>query len=67
VSGVENGPDTGMGVVMRALVGDCPKRDAAQIQDRCDPFCPTLAELFFRPSAGLIRRGFLHAAYKLLP
>lgn len=48
----EYGPNTDMGVVMRAQVGDCPKRDAAQIHDRCDPYCPTLVELFFRPSAG---------------
>ena len=33
----EHGPNTDLGVVMRAQVGDCPKRDAAQIQDRCDP------------------------------
>ena len=48
----EYGPNADMGAVLRALVGDCPKRDARQIQDRCDPFCPTLVELFFRPGAG---------------
>jgi hypothetical protein len=32
--------------VMRAQVGDCPKRDDAQIQNRCDPCCPDLVRLF---------------------
>ncbi len=48
----EHGPGAAMGAVMRAQVGDCPKRDAAQIQERCDPYCPDLVRLFFRPGAG---------------
>jgi hypothetical protein len=42
----EHGPDAAMGAVMRAKVGDCPRRDAVQIQDRCDPYCPDLVRLF---------------------
>ena len=42
----EHGPNVDFGAIMRGLVGDCPKRDAAQIQDRCDPYCPDLPRLF---------------------
>ena len=48
----EHGPNAAMGEVMRAQVGDCPKHDEAQIQNRCDPYCPDLVRLFFRPGAG---------------
>ena len=41
-----------MGEVMRAQVGDCPHKDSAQLQNRCDPYCPDLARLFRRPEAG---------------
>jgi hypothetical protein len=46
----EHGPNAAMGHVMRAQVGDCQNRDSAQIQNRCDPFCPDLARLFQAPS-----------------
>lgn len=45
----EHGPNAAMGEVMRAQVGDCPKRNATQIQDRCDPYCLDLARLFAKP------------------
>ncbi len=48
----EHGPSAAMGEVMRAQVGDCPKRDEAQIQNRCDSYCLDLVRLFFRPGAG---------------
>jgi hypothetical protein len=32
--------------VMRVQVGDCPKRENAQTQNRCDPYCPDLVRLF---------------------
>ena len=35
--------------VMRAQVGDCPKREDAQMQNRCDPYCPDLVRLFRTP------------------
>jgi hypothetical protein len=31
----EHGPETPIAEVMRAQIGDCPKRDDAQIQNRC--------------------------------
>jgi hypothetical protein len=49
----EHGPNADFGAVMRKLVGDCPHRDEAQIQTRCDPYCPDLPRLFLpRPDAG---------------
>jgi hypothetical protein len=44
-----------MGAVMRAQLGDCPHRDDAQLQHRCDPYCPDLARLFQRPKASWSR------------
>jgi hypothetical protein len=43
------GPDAAMGTVMREQIGSCTHRDDAQIQTRCDPYCPTLAQLFGIP------------------
>jgi hypothetical protein len=38
---------------MRGLVGECPHHDEAQIQHRCDPYCPDLPRLFLpRSDAG---------------
>ncbi len=48
----DRGPNAAMGAVLRAQVGDCPKREAVQIQNRCNPYCPDLVRLFFRPEAG---------------
>jgi hypothetical protein len=33
---------TGFPIVLRALAGDCPNRDARQERERCDPHCPDL-------------------------
>jgi hypothetical protein len=38
----EHGADAGVPDVLRALVGDCPKREAFNLHDRCDPFMPGL-------------------------
>ena len=48
----EYGPGAAIGEVMRLQIGDCPHRNEAQIQNRCDPYCPDLARLFRRPEAG---------------
>ena len=48
----EHGPDAAMGHVLHAQVGDCPNKDSGQIQNRCDPYCPDLAQLFRTPEAG---------------
>ena len=42
----EWGPDTSIRDIMRERIGNCPHRDDAQIYTRCDPYCPTLAQLF---------------------
>jgi hypothetical protein len=47
----EHRPDAKMRDVMRAQVGDCPKREDAQIQNRCDPYCPDLVRPFRTPEA----------------
>ena len=48
----EYGPDTAMRHVMQAQIGECPNRDAAQIQNRCDPYCLDLVRLFYWPEPG---------------
>jgi hypothetical protein len=45
----QHGPETPIAEVMRAQIGDCPKRDDAQIQNRCDPYSPDLVRLFRSP------------------
>ena len=45
----KHGPNVSMAEVMRVQIGDCPNREAAQIQNRCDPYCPDLSRLFYRP------------------
>jgi hypothetical protein len=45
-----HGPEADFSAVMRLLVGDCPRRDDHQIQNRCDPYCPDLVRLFLRRS-----------------
>ena len=42
----EYGPSAGIGDVMHAQIGDCPRRDRPQHQDRCDPYSPDLPRLF---------------------
>jgi hypothetical protein len=39
----EHGADAAGPDVLRALVGDCPKREAFNIHNRCDPYVPGLA------------------------
>jgi hypothetical protein len=46
----EHVPGAAMGHVLHAQVGDCPKRDSAQLQERCDPYCPDLVRLFRAPA-----------------
>jgi hypothetical protein len=45
----EHGPHAPIAAVMRTQVVDCPKRDDAQIQNRCDPYCLDLVPLFQKP------------------
>ena len=42
----EYAPKTTLGMIMRAQIGDCPKRNAREDRDRCDPHSPTLWQLF---------------------
>jgi hypothetical protein len=39
----EHGPGAAIGYVLQAQAGDYPKREASQLQDRCDPYCPDLS------------------------
>jgi hypothetical protein len=48
----EHGPNAEFSTIMRGLVGDCPHRDEQQIQNRCDPYCPDLVRLFYKPGLG---------------
>jgi hypothetical protein len=48
----EWGADASLRDIMREQIGDCPKRDATQIYERCDAFSPTLAQLFGVSEAG---------------
>jgi hypothetical protein len=48
----EHGADTDFLIVLRALVGDCPNRDARECE-RCDPHCPDLPQVF----GGLAQRS----------
>jgi hypothetical protein len=36
----EFGQSAPMGAVLRAKIGDCPRRDDQNISSRCDPYCP---------------------------
>jgi hypothetical protein len=38
--------------VMEAQIGECQNRDSIQLRKRCDPYCPDLVRLFFRPGTG---------------
>jgi hypothetical protein len=40
---VQHGADAAGPDVLRALTADCPKREAFNLHDRCDPFVPGLA------------------------
>jgi hypothetical protein len=41
-----NGPDALIRDIMHEQIGGCPHRDDTQLHTRCDPFCPTLVQLF---------------------
>jgi len=32
--------------IIKALIGACPNREETQWYTRCDPYCPTLLQLF---------------------
>jgi hypothetical protein len=42
----EYAPETPLRTIMRAQVGDCPKRADRRLEARCDPYSPTLWPLF---------------------
>jgi hypothetical protein len=42
----EHPPETPLLMIMRAQIGDCPKQAAQRIEERCDPYSPTLSPLF---------------------
>ena len=48
----QHGPDAPVGTVMRALVSDCPQRDAQPERERCDPYAPELWEFSVRRRCG---------------
>jgi len=48
----EWGPDAWLRDIMHEQVGSCPHRNDTQIYTRCDPYSPTLVELFGPPEAG---------------
>jgi len=47
----EWGPDASLRDIMHEQVGSCPHRNDTQIYTRCDPYCPTLGELFGPPES----------------
>ena len=47
----EWGADASLRDIMHEQIGSCPHRNDTQIYTRCDPFCPTLVELFGPPEA----------------
>jgi hypothetical protein len=47
-----HGPDIPIAEVMRQQIRDCPKRNDAQMQNRCDPYCRDLMRLFRAPETG---------------
>jgi hypothetical protein len=48
----EYGPQTPVWEIMDAQIGDCPKREAHNIAERCSVHCPDLSGLFRAPEAG---------------
>jgi len=40
------GPDAALGPIMDDQIGSGPHRNDTQLYTRCDPYCPTLAQLF---------------------
>jgi len=47
----EWGPDASLRDIMHEQIGNCSHRNDMQIYTRCDPYCPTLVELFAPPEA----------------
>jgi len=47
----EWGPDASLRDIMHEQIGSCAHKDDSQIYTRCDPYCPTLVELFAPPDA----------------
>jgi hypothetical protein len=47
----EYGPLTPVSETMGAQIGDCPKREAHNIAERCNVYRLDLSRLFFRPAA----------------
>jgi len=45
----EYGADAPVRRAMQDLIGECPNRDHSELQSRCDPYSPTLVELFSMP------------------
>jgi len=45
------GPDASLRDIMHEQIGACPHRNDTQIYTRCDPYCPTLVQLFGQPEA----------------
>ena len=48
----EHAPETPLWAIWTPLIGDCPKREAQNLAERCSVYCPDLVRLFFRPAAG---------------
>ena len=46
------GPDASIRDIMHEQIGFSPHRNDTQLYPRCDPYCPTLAQLFSVPEAG---------------
>ena len=42
------GPDASLRDIMHEQIGSCPHRNDTQLYTRCNPYCPTLVELFGR-------------------
>jgi len=49
----EWGADASIRDIMHEQIGSCPHRNDTQLYTRCDPYCPTLVQLFSPyPEAG---------------
>ncbi len=48
----EYAPQTPLWVIWDPLIGDCSKREAQNLAERCSVYCPDLVRLFFRPGSG---------------
>jgi hypothetical protein len=48
---VRIGPEAPIRDITHEQIGSCPHRNDTQLCTRCDPYCPTLVELFGPPEA----------------